>query len=91
METASFAGFVKILLYIVVFYYVFKILARLFLPMLIKKAVQKAGENFQQQQRYAHTQNRSVNDEILYNSTKTDKPKETKKVGEYVDYEELDS
>ena len=45
METASFNGFLKILLYIVAFYYIFKFLARLFLPIVVKKVVEKAGQN----------------------------------------------
>jgi len=77
----------------VAFYYIFKFLARLFFPILVKKAVEKAGENFAQQQRqYQSNQNyqSAAQDEIIYNKPKTDKPRETKKVGEYVDYEEID-
>lgn len=93
METASFNGFLKTILYLVAFYYIFKFLARIFFPILVKKAVEKAGENFQQQQRqYQSNQNyqTSSKDEIIYNTPKSDKPRETKKVGEYVDYEEID-
>ncbi|MGL5112311.1 MAG: DUF4834 family protein [Flavobacterium sp.] len=78
------------------FYYIFKFLAKLFLPMLVKKAVEKAGENFQQQQRYSqqqYTQNDTrykVQDEIIVDTARSKNPKETKKVGEYVDYEEID-
>lgn len=87
METASFSGFLRILLYMVAFYYIFKFLARLFLPLLVKKAVEKAGENFQQQQnRQYQNQQNTVN----VDSSKSSRPKETKKVGEYVDYEEID-
>jgi hypothetical protein len=93
METASFTGFVKTIFYILMFYYVFKFLAKLFLPLIVKKVVQKAGENFQQQQQYA--QNNSwektrTKDEIIYNTANVKNPKETKKVGDYVDYEEID-
>jgi hypothetical protein len=93
METASFTGIVKTIFYIMMFYYVFKFLAKLFLPIVVKKVVQKAGENFQQQQQYA--QNNSWNktntkDEIIYTTANTKNPKETKKVGDYVDYEEID-
>ena len=49
MEMASFAGFIETLFYILMFYYVFKFLARLFLPYMVKKVVEKAGKNFQQQ------------------------------------------
>jgi hypothetical protein len=92
METASFNGLLKVILYAVAFYYVFKFLARIFLPVLVKKAVEKAGENFQQQQRaYQSYQNHtSSGDEINYQTAKSDKPRETKKVGEYVDYEEIE-
>ena len=88
METASFTGFFKTLIYIVGFYYVFRFLAKLFLPILLKKAVQKAGENFQkQQQQY---QNTSTEKDIIYDKSTSSKPRETKKVGEYVDYEEIE-
>lgn len=92
METASFSGLLKAILYILAFYYAFKFLARLFLPVLVKKAVEKAGENFQQQQRqYQSYHNpRPSSDEILYDNSKATKPRETKKVGEYVDYEEIE-
>ncbi|MCZ8228250.1 DUF4834 family protein [Flavobacterium sp.] len=101
MQLASFSGFVRTLLYMIMFYYVFKFLAKLFLPILVKKAVEKAGENFQQQQQYAQQQytqqqyaqnNRrySNQDEIIVDTARSKNPKETKKVGEYVDYEEID-
>jgi len=92
LETASFNGFLRTLLYIVAFYYIFKFLARIFFPILVKKAVEKAGEQFQQQQhQYQSNQNykASSKDEII-NTPKSDMPRETKKVGEYVDYEEID-
>ncbi len=92
MQTASFSGFIKSLFYIIAFYYVFKFLARLFLPLVVKKVVEKAGQNFQQQyQSNTSSQQRaSNNEEIIYDSSKIKKPRETKKVGEYVDYEEID-
>jgi hypothetical protein len=92
METASFTGFFKTLIYIVGFYYVFRFLTKLFLPILLKKAVQKAGENFQkQQQQYQQQyQNTTSNNDIIYDKATSSKPRETKKVGEYVDYEEIE-
>lgn len=94
METASFNGFIKTILYIVLFYYAFKFLARLFLPMLVKKVVQKAGQNFQQQYTYQNQQHnqyqQTTKDEIIIDTAKSTKPRETKKVGEYVDYEEIE-
>jgi len=90
LETASFNGFLRTLLYIVAFYYIFKFLARIFFPILIKKAVEKAGEQFQQQYQSNTSYQASSKDEIISNNSKSDKPRETKKVGEYVDYEEID-
>ena len=93
MVTAAFTGFVKTIFYILMFYYVFKFLAKLLLPLVVKKVVQKAGENFQQQQQYAQNnswEKTNTRDEIIYNSANAKHPKETKKVGDYVDYEEID-
>lgn len=74
------------------FYYVIKFLARLFLPIVVKKVVEKAGQNFQQhyQSNTSYHQKNSNTDEIIHDATKSTKPRETKKVGEYVDYEEID-
>ena len=88
MQEASFSGFIKMIFEIIIFYYVIKFLAKLFLPMLVKKAVQKAGEKFQQNQQY--NQNSNSQDEVIINNYNDDRPRETKKVGEYVDFEEIE-
>jgi hypothetical protein len=67
---------------------VFKFLARLFLPYMVKKVVEKAGQNFQQQYQNQHKQN-NTQDFNPGNSTDS-KPRENKKVGEYVDFEEIE-
>ena len=93
MQEASFSGFIRTLFYIMAFYYIFKFLARLFLPLLVKKVVEKAGENFQKQQQYAQGnpwQKTANNDEIIIDTANAKKTRETKKVGDYVDYEEID-
>ncbi len=87
MQEASFNGFVKMIFSLILFYYIVKFLAKLFLPILFKKAVEKAGEKFQQNQNYNSHQN--TQDEVIINK-KSDKPRETKKIGEYVDFEEID-
>ena len=83
METASMPGLVKTLFYIIAFYYIFRFLARLFLPAMAKKVVEKATQQFQEQQQQYQQQQQSQH-------TKTEKPKEKKIVGEYVDFEEID-
>jgi hypothetical protein len=93
MQTASFTGFIKALFYMIAFYYIFRFLAKLFLPLLVKKVVEKAGENMQKQQQYAqdNTWKKSQSkDEVIYNTANAKNPRETKKVGDYVDYEEID-
>jgi len=94
MQEASFTGLMKAILYMIAFYYIFKFLAKIFLPVLVKKAVEKAGENFQRQQHYSQDNSwqkkRTNNDEIIINTANAKHPRETKKVGDYVDYEEID-
>ena len=93
MQDASFSGFIRTLFYILAFYYIIKFLAKLFLPLLVKKVVEKAGENFQQQQQNAQRnswQKTPNNDEIIIDTANAKKTRETKKVGDYVDYEEID-
>ena len=75
MQTASFSGLIETLLYILAFYYIFKFLAQLFLPVLAKKVVEKASEQFQQQ-------NQTTQKEYNTSSSKI--------VGEYIDYEEIE-
>ena len=94
MQEASFTGLMKAILYMIAFYYIFKFLAKIFLPVLVKKAVEKAGENFDRQQQYRQDDSwqktRRNNDEIIINTANSKNPRETKKVGDYVDYEEID-
>lgn len=93
MQVASFTGFIKTLFYILAFYYIFRFLAKLFLPIIVKKVVEKAGENMQQQQQrqYQDSWQKKQNDEaVIYNTDNVKKSRETKKVGDYVDYEEID-
>ena len=93
MQIASFTGFIKALFYMIAFYYIFKFLAKLFLPLLVKKVVEKAGEKMQKQQQQAQDaswKKTQTKDEVLYNTANAKNPRETKKVGDYVDYEEID-
>ena len=97
MQTASFSGFIRAIFYMIAFYYIFKFLARLFLPLLVKKAVEKAGESFQQQQQQQYQRAQQTtwkktpnDDEIIIDTANSKNPRETKKIGDYVDYEEID-
>ena len=91
METASFDSLIKTIFIIIAFWYIFKFLAKIFLPLLIKKVVTKAGESFQQQQsQYNHIRRKNDNEIRIDTDVPNQRPREKKKVGEYVDYEELD-
>jgi len=90
MQEASFPGFLKAILWIFAFYYIFKFLARLFLPVVVKKVAQKAEEQFKQQYQNYGNQQQQTNSAPNYKSDiRGAKPKETKKVGDYIDYEEI--
>ena len=56
--------------------------------------MEKAGQNFQQQQQQYNQQSTwrrtSNNDEIIIDTANSKNPRETKKVGDYVDYEEIE-
>lgn len=86
MQTASFAGVIKTIFYIGLFYYIFKFFMRFLLPAIFKKAVEKASENMRQYQNY----NYHDTQETMYQNPQPQKPRETKKVGEYVDFEEIE-
>ena len=93
MQEASFLGFIKTLIYIIAIYFSLKFLVRLFFPLLVKKVVQKAGENFEKQQQNPKNyswQKTENSDKIIIDTTNAKKSRETKKVGEYVNYEEID-
>lgn len=93
MQLASFTGFFRTLFIIISFYYIFRFLAKLFLPVVIKKVVEKASENMQQQQQgqyYNNRQRPADGETSIYNTDNAKKSRETKKVGDYVDYEEID-
>ncbi len=97
MDTASSTGLIKVIVFMIVGYYAVKFLARIFFPIVVRKVVSKAEESFKQQyqsnqQNYANTsqQKRSFKDEIIFDTAKSNNPKSTKKVGEYVDYEEIE-
>jgi hypothetical protein len=84
MQEASLSNLIEDIFVIVIIYYVIKFLARLFLPVLAKKVVQKAGEQFRQQQEQQQQSNSTPP------TGKRDISHETKKVGDYIDYEEVE-
>lgn len=90
MEMATFSNFLRTLVYIIAFYYIFKFLARIFFPILVKKAVRHAEENFRQQYGQPRNSYGKPDAEVTVDASQAARPRETKKVGEYIDYEEID-
>ena len=93
LQQASLNGFIRTILIIVGIWYAFKFLMRLLAPYLMKKMVQKAESNFRQnyEQQFGNTQNQYQNKESSHtNSSNQHNPRSSKKIGEYIDYEEIE-
>ena len=96
IQEASAMGLLRTILIILLVYFGFKILARLFAPILLrfvaKKAEQKFGQQFGgfQNQGNQREQQRSKEGETVIDKMPNQNKKSNTKVGEYVDYEELD-
>ncbi|GAL63230.1 MULTISPECIES: DUF4834 family protein [Algibacter] len=82
-------GLLRTIFIIVLVYYLFKVLSRIFAPLLMKFAVKKAEERFggqfqKQQQEPVNKEGEVTIDKIPNTRTSN------KDVGDYVDYEEVD-
>lgn len=92
MQMASLTGFLRTILIILLVYYGVKILMRLFAPYFVrymsKKMQERFGGQFQQQQRPDN--NRPKDGETVIDKMPEQHQTSNKKVGEYIDYEEID-
>ncbi len=89
-------GLLRTILIILLVWYGLKILSRLFAPILVKfvakKAEQKFGEqfgNFQNQSQQRAAQKRQEGETVIDKMPKQNR-KSNEKVGEYIDYEEIE-
>ena len=91
-QFASFTGFVRTVLIILLVYYGMKILTRLFAPYFLRYLSKKAEKRFGQQ--FGNYQNQAQPRHKEGDTTIDKMPDQTKssnkEVGEYVDYEEID-
>ena len=87
MQEASFNGVFKTIVYMIGFYYLIKFLAKIFLPILKKNMIHKVQSNLNDEQFKASFDNKSGN---MNQNNNKENPKSTKKVGDYIDYEEID-
>lgn len=93
LQLASMPGFIRTILIIIAVYYGMKLLFRLLAPILMRKLVQKAEQNFRQAsgQHYSDQQQQNqYQNPQKPTSSKSENPRSTKKVGEYIDYEEIE-
>ncbi|WP_298534036.1 DUF4834 family protein [uncultured Algibacter sp.] len=93
LQYASATGLVRMILIILLVYFGVKILARLFMPFLLKfvakKAEQKFGDQFGQFQKAPRQDHSKKEGEVTID--KIPKTKSSNKdVGDYVDFEEID-
>ncbi|MEH6536063.1 MAG: DUF4834 family protein [Psychroserpens sp.] len=91
LQEASVYGLFRTILIILLVYYGIKILARLFAPHLVrymsKKVQQKFEGQFQQHQNQSQQQKEG---ETVIDKAPINDSASNKKVGEYIDYEEID-
>lgn len=88
MDTASFTGILRTLFIIVLIYYAVRFFLKLLAPALVQHVVKKAGENlYEQQQRQQQQYNQNAQQQT---DTSKERPTEKKKVGEYIDFEEIE-
>lgn len=91
MQMASFVGFLRTILIVLLVYYGAKIVMRLFAPYLVrymsKKMQERYGGQFQQRQEDI---NRPRDGETVIDKMPKQTESSDKKVGEYIDFEEID-
>ncbi|CAI8442029.1 MAG: Uncharacterised protein [Polaribacter sejongensis] len=83
-------GLLKTIFFILLFYYAFKFLARLFAPFLIKKAAETIKKKAEQQYGSHQKKNRVSEGETVIDKKPNNKQQSKDSVGDYVDFEEVD-
>lgn len=96
IQEASAVGLLKTILIILLVWFGLKILARLFAPFLVRFVAKKAEEKFGQQfggfqnQNTQRQQQQRKEGETVIDKMPRQNKKSNEKVGEYIDYEEID-
>lgn len=92
MQFSSFSSLIKTIAILLFIYYAIKFLGKLLAPYLVKRMLKKFQQRFEGQMHQYHGSREDVHDTIYRNSQtnlKKNDLKEKKKVGEYIDYEEI--
>ena len=93
MQQAELMGFLRTLLIILIVYYSFRFLARIFAPLLLKKVVgnMQAKAKKHHQQKNQQSENSSTKEgETIIDKNPNSKTQGNNSAGEYVDFEEID-
>lgn len=83
-------GLLKILFYLLLFYYAFKFLARLLAPFLVKKAAETIQKKAEQQFGGQEPKTTVREGETIIDKAPKSNSQGKKTVGEYVDFEEIE-
>ncbi|RCS28154.1 DUF4834 family protein [Polaribacter sp. WD7] len=84
-------GLLKTIFFLLLFYYAFKFLAKLFAPFLMKKAAETIQKKAQQQYGGQQQQKSTVREgETIIDKKPRNQQQSKDSVGEYVDFEEID-
>ncbi|HSM64436.1 MAG TPA: hypothetical protein VK833_10900 [Gillisia sp.] len=90
MHEASFESILKTVLIILLIYFGFKLFIKWFGPLILKWFLKRIGQKFQQQFNGPNPPNTSKKGKVEINSDPPKSSKSNKKVGDYIDFEEID-
>ena len=84
--------FLKVLFFILLFYYLLRLLGRWFAPKLFQYAVKKTEQRFQEQfsQYQGQQDTEAPVGEVSISKKPGTRKKDQESLGEYIDYEEID-
>lgn len=86
-------GILKTILFLIIVYYVWKVLFRLFFPVMVKKVVEKAQSNMEDRMRQAYEQQQGFaqqeGDVIIQKGVKNKPTNLPDSEGDYVEFEEI--
>ena len=86
-------GLLRIIIYILVIYYVFKIIMRLVAPLMARKMMDKAAKNFENQFNNPYYKERPKTKEgetYIEKKPKEQPSRSSDQEGEFIDFEEVD-
>ncbi|WP_034925572.1 hypothetical protein [Gillisia sp. CAL575] len=90
MHEASFESVLKTVLIILLIYFGFKIFIKWFGPLILKWFLKRIGQKFQQQFNGTAAPKAPKKGKVILDSDKPKTSSSNKKVGEYIDFEEID-